>query len=436
MIVLQTALKLLRKNKGQNIFYFLSSFVTSTMVFMLCNMLNNTYYPTLDMERITFFDPGPYATGNFSTFSFLMFIALAYSLVLNYYTSQVFTNNYRRSITTLLLIGFSSLKASGVLLMQYAILTVPAILLSFLLSTTIFTPLLDTYIYGIMNCVNPPIGKIYYGTYPIYIAMIISLVTLFVMQQKGQIESRTITELLHKRVRTNLNFKNKLLQKIVARNYPLLYLIGIGFCLLKWEKVKIIPALLLGVYSCFGILYFTIPEDCRAIKKKNPTVNNYMILSGFVTDLRDSFLSCTMLMISVVVSVILICQDNVSEISCIMSVITLAAIVVMVCVSLFSQLFMGVEEREENAYREYCLGIPRDQIIALNTKELILYFLTLILIPGLYCLAIIIPSVRYGSLQLAYGIAYMLLIIIPLSITMVATIIVYNSRIRRKLWKY
>lgn len=436
MILIQTALKLLRKNKGQNVYYFVSSFVTSTMVFMLCNMLNNTYYPTLDMERITFFDPGPYATGNFSTFSFLMFVALGYSLVLNYYTSQVFTNNYRKSITTLLLIGFSSIKASTVLLIEYAILTLPAILLSFVLSSNLLVPLLDTYIYEIMGCVNPPIGVIYYGTYPIYIALILSIIALFVMVQKGQIESLTITDLLHKRVRTNLNFKNKLIQKIVAKNYPLLYLVGIGFCLLKWQTVKVIPALLLGIYSCFGIMFFTIPNDVQAIKQKNPTVENYLILSNFVTDIKESFLSCTMLMISVVVSVILICQENVSKISCIMSVITLAAIIVMVCVSLFSQLYMGLDEREEGAYRQYCLGINKKQIISLNTKELILYFMTLILIPGIYCLAIIIPSIKYGSLQLSYGIVYMLLIIIPLSVTMIATIIVYNRKIRRRLWKY
>lgn len=436
MIAFKTALKLLRKNTGQNVFYFVSAFVTSTMVFMLCNMLNNTYYPTLEMERITFFDPGPYATGNFSTFSFLMFIALAYSIVLNYYTSQVFTNNYRKSITTLLLIGFSSMKASTVLLLEYGILTVPAMLLSFVLSTNILVPLLDSYIYGIMGCVNPPIGVIYYGTYPIYGALILSIVAMFIMVQKGQIESLTITDLLHKRVRTNLDFKSKLMERIVAKNYPLLYLIGIGFCLLKWESVKIIPALLLGIYSCFGLLYFTIPSDCKAIKAKNPSVNNYMILSGYVTDLRESLLSCTMLLISVVVSVILICQENVSQISCIMSVITLAAIIVMVCVSLFSQLYMGIDERQDNAYRQFVLGISRKKILALNIKELLLYFSTLILIPGIYCLAIIIPSVKYGSLGLSYGIVYMLLIIVPLTITMIATMIVYNNRIRRKLWKY
>lgn len=431
-----TALKLLRKNKGQNIYYFVSAFVTSTMVFMLCNMLNNTYYGQLDMERITFFDPGPYATGNFSTFSFLLFVALAYSLVLNYYTSQVFTNNYRKSITTLLLVGFSSIKASGVLLIQYGILTVPAMLLSFVLSTVYFVPLLDKYIYAIMGCVNPPIGVIYYGTYPIYGALILTIITLFVMVQKGQIESLTITDLLHKRVRTNLNFKNKIIQKIVAKNYPLLYLVGIGFCLLKWQNVKVIPVLLLGIYSCFGIMFFTIPNDVQSIKQKNPTVSNYLVLSNFVSDIKTSFLSCTMLMVSVVVSVILICQENVSKISCIMSVITLAAIIVMVCVSLFSQLYMGIEERMEGAYRQFCLGITKKEIISLNTKELILFFMALIFIPGIYCLAIIIPSVSYGSLEFTYGVVYMLLIIIPLTITMISTIVVYNRMIRRRLWKY
>ena len=436
MIEIFTALKLLRKNTGQNVFYFISSFVTSTMVFMLCNMLNNTYYETLDMERITFFDPGPYATGNFSTFSFLMFIALGYSLVLNYYTSQVFTNNYRKSITTLLLIGFSSMKASTVLFLEYVILTVPAMLLSFILSTKIFVPLLDMYIYGAMGCVNPPIGVIYYGTYPIYGALIFSIIALFMMIQKGTIESQTVVELLHKQVRTKLNYKNKILQKIVAKNYPLLYLIGIGFCLLKWESVKIIPALMLGMYSCFGIVNYTIPNDCQEIKDKNPTVDNYLVLSGYVIDLKESFLSCTMLMVSVIVSVILICQENVSEISCIMSVITLAAIILMVCVSLFSQLYMSIDERQENAYRQYCLGIHKKKILQLNIKELVLFFMTLILIPGIYCLAIIIPSIRYGALKYEYGLIYMLLIIIPLLITMIVTIVVYTRKIRSKLWKY
>lgn len=436
MISLQTALKLLRKNKGQNIFYFISSFVTSTMVFMLCNMLNNTYYETLNMERITFFDPGPYATGNFSTFSFLMFIALGYSLILNYYTSQVFTNNYRKSITTLLLIGFSSMKASTVLLLEYVILTVPAMLSSFILSTKVFVPLLDTYIYNAMGCVNPPIGVIYYGTYPIYGALIFSIIMLFMMVQKGQIESQTVVELLHKQPRTKLNFKNKILQKIVAKNYPLLYVIGVAFCLLKWESVKIIPALILGVYSCFGIVNFTIPNDSQEIKERRPSVDNYLVLSGYVIDLKESFLSCTMLMVSVVVSVILICQKNVSEISCLMSVITLASIIVMVCVSLFSQLYMSIDERQENAYRQFCLGIHKKKILALNIKELILFFMTLILIPGIYCLAIIIPSIKYGSLKLEYGVIYMLLIAIPLLITMIATIIIYTRKIRSRLWKY
>lgn len=436
MILIKTALKLLRKNKGQNIFYFVSSFVTSTMVFMLCNMLNNTYYGTLDLERIEFFDPGPYATGNFSTFSFLMFVALGYSLVLNYYTSQVFTNNYRHSITTLLLIGFSSIKASATLLIQYAILTIPAILLSFVLSVHVLTPILDTYIYRIIGCVNPPIGVIYYGTYSIYGALILSIIALFVMVQKGQIESRTISDLLHKRKRSNLNLKNKLMQKIIASNYPLLYIIGIGFCLLKWEAIKIIPMLILGIYSCFGILFFTIPNYVGIIKKKIPSVHNYLVLSNYVVDLKDSFLSCTMLMISVVVSVILICQSNVSQISCIMSVITLSAIVIMVCVSLFSQLYMSIEERQENAYRQFCMGITKKEIISLNTKELVLFFMTLVIIPGIYCLAIIIPSIKYGTLQIAYGVIYMLLLIVPLAITMIITIIIYNNKIRRKLWRF
>ena len=438
MVLLNTALKLLKKNKGQNLFFFLSSFATSTMVFVLCNMLNNTTFSQLTLEDMTFIDQSRYYMRNpvldLSTFSFIMFIALVYSLVLNYYTSQVFTNNYRKSITTLLLIGFSSPQASTVLLLQYSILMFPAMILGFISSRFIILPAIDSFIYNSFGITGVEPGIIYYGTYAIYFSLVASIITMFVLVQKGQIESRTITDLLHKRVRTNLNFKNKIIERIVARNYPLFYLLGMGMFVFN-TNAKILPCLLIGCYACFGLMFFTIPADCKIIKSKKPTVETYLVLSEYVTNLRESFLSCLMLMISVLVSVVLVCQENVSEISCIMSVFALASVIIMVCVSLFSQLFMGVEEREENAYREMCMGIDKNRIMAISTKELVLFYMTLILVPCVFCTAIIIPSVLYGTLMLKYGIIFMLLVIIPLLITMVLTIIVFNNRIRRRIWK-
>jgi len=443
-IQFQTAFKLLKRNTSQNIFYFISAFVTSAIIFVTCNMLNNTFYPTLThesmLEALTttiagLRVPEGAERGHFSTFSMLLFIALIYSLVLNYYTSQVFTNNYRRSITTLLLIGFSTSKAAGVLLIQYLILTIPAILLSFLAGNFFFIPLMDKIVYGMFNVVDPPIGVIYYGTYIIYASMVFAIVALFVMVQTSQIDALTVTDLLHKRVRTNLNFKNKIIETIVAKNYPLVYFIGIALFVFNWRDISIIPCLLIGSYSCFGILNYTIPKDCRSIKIKHPTVENYLVLSGYVTDLKQSFLSCSMLMVSVIVSVVLICQNNVSEMSCVLSVIALGAIIVMVCVSIFSQLFMGINERVEIAYRQFVLGIDRNRIININIKELVLFFMTLILVPGIYCVGIIVPSIIRGKLIAKYGILYLILLVVPLVVTMISTIIVFNNRIRSKLWK-
>jgi len=436
------ARKMLRRNIGANIFFFLSIFVTSALVLIICNTLNNTILEKVTLESTTNLAveiwkglnvPDGAVNSSLSTFSLLLFVAMLYSLVLNYYTNQVFAEEYRKPITTLMLVGYSSYDAAIVLFDMYLIIGVPAIILSVLSSKFILIPRLDKYVYALYNVVDAPIGEIYDGTYVIYASMIMCSIGLFITARACDLRFFSVNELLHKRVRANKKYKSLFFKTISTLLFVCLYVTSILEYSYRFLDLGIYTSLVLGCGSIYGLLNCSIPNICSAIKAISPSQTRYLVLSELVADLKKTFLSIILLMVSVIVSIVLICEIKTSPMVCIISEITLGAIVVMLSISIFSQLYLRINERLSCAYQQYLIGINKKAVLVNNTLELFIFFLVIILLSSVFCLGTIIPAIKTGFLIAKYGSLYLALLITPLLICMIASMFVFNKKVKEKL---
>ncbi len=437
-MILTTALKLLRKKMVQNLFFIISQFITTSMVLIIVNMLNNSFYDFIiasNGSQIIFDESMISSSMPQGDYFPLIFATLLYSVFLNYYISNVFFRKNLLPALNLMLIGFTTYSAANIILSMYAILVLPTMAAGFLVTVKVFIPMIDSYLYGQFDIVNAPVGRIYHSTFPCFFAIIGLIVVILMMMYHSKIMRNTVSELMHDQTRPSNRYFSFLSRKISTAYNAVIYLSGIVMFAILRNTAGSFICLLLGIYGSFGLLSKTMPNLVGSIKSSRPSEETYVVLSNYAKDIKDSFFSVGMLLVSVISTVSILARSTHHRINYIISSFSLLAIITMICLSIISQFFMNLPERQKENWSLYIEGINRKQIRKLIGEEIILYFLTIIMVPGIYVFLTLIDASLSNTLSASQALALGMIFLVPLLISAVLVFIYYTLNILQKKGK-
>ncbi|MBQ1827099.1 MAG: hypothetical protein II126_03915, partial [Erysipelotrichaceae bacterium] len=327
-MILTTAVKLLRKKTMQNLFFIISQFITTSMVLIIVNMLNNSFYDYIIVsngEQIIFDESMINSSMPQGDYFPLIFATLLYSVFLNYHISNVFFRKNLLPSLNLMLIGYPTYSAANAILTMYAILVLPTMAAAFILTARIFIPLIDKYLYGMFDIINAPVGRIYHSTYPCFFAIIFLIVVILMMMYHSKIMHNTVSELMNEKTRPANSYFSFMNRRFSTAYNAAIYLAGIVLFVLLRNTIGSFICLLLGTYGSIGILSRSIPNLVQTIKTSHPSEETYIVLSNYAKDIKDSFFSVGMLLVSVISTVSILARSTHHRINYIISAFSLLA---------------------------------------------------------------------------------------------------------------
>lgn len=425
-MIFSTALKLLRRKTVQNLFFIIAKFITTSMVVIVVNMLNNSFYDymiTSNGSQIIFTEDMITNNPPMGDYFPLIFMTLIYSVFSSYFISHVFFRKNLQPAISLMLTGYPSYSSSNIILAQYGIMVLPAIAVSFVLSVKVFIPVIDRFIYSQFDIVNAPVGRIYYGTYILSMAILFLIIAFLLLYYGSKFYRNTISDLQHDDIRPASVYKGRIVE-ILSTSYNLfIYLGGILLYLLFRNTLGSLICLIAGIFGSLGMLSQSIPNLVKKMKKDSPGEWTYIVLSNYARDLRESFVTVSLLLVSVISTVTLLARSTHHQINYYISCFSLAAIIAMICINIISQFFMNQPARIKENRSLFIEGIPRDQIRILTGWEMILYFATIFVIPGIYVLITLIDSSLSHVLSYRQAMILGAIFALPVIITFVFTMI-------------
>ena len=423
------AFKLLKDNPARNAVYMISQYLVSSMMFLLFNLMSNTVYDEIGLTSISVtLNQESIQMGNI--FSLMAFVAALYAVIMDYYVASVFYSTEDRAFVTFSLSGYTPSKLTYICFLQYLILGVTSITAGMGSARFIFVPALDRFIYARAN-IEGPVGAVFYEA-RLFTLLLQGSVSIAVMLDRlTKFSGMTVYDILEGNQTVSLAAAQHTSTLNKSVRYVIFYVAGLLLCLIMNHPNTPVYAGLFGLIGCIGILRQTLPWYLKKVREGIENHRALLIISYLSSDLNESSLSCFLLLVASVFCTSTVTGSRVSFISYLISCLALTALVSMISVLLFARFFTKLKERQRTLDSVNLLGYRLKDELMITLSEIALFYLILLALPGVYCLAMIVKAVTLGNLLIENALTLLLAYTAPLMVSMILVLLFYYSRIRK-----
>ena len=326
----------------------------------------------------------------------LPFIVVVICWLMMIYASTYYFNKKVNEISMILISGGSIMEIVKYMLYQICFNLIYIIPISFLLGTVLLK-----YIYIQMySYLNIPQSVVHidFSSYIITLYSLIPIIACVVISLIGFcLYKHTIQELI---CRSNQNLVREKKHKMRFNIFfIMLYFFGLLMIVIQEHSVEayIVPCIV-GVISMIGIVRKVIPS---LTSKLNTKVSTFVIaFANYSNSIQESILPILLLLTLVSVLVpIFISQNKISNeyATCFLSYIM---IIILLCMSIIFKFLNNIINRKEEFKSLNRIGYISPLIKRLILQEMLLFYITILILPFVYILVIGLKFILNGDITL------------------------------------
>lgn len=412
------ALMMLIRDYKKTIFYALTMVLTIAVSFVFFNIINNDLL--IDHSPITIGGGGAVIVPFSTMLSFLIIMFCCFML---FFANDFYVSRKTNDIATMELSGNSFIKSTFHLIYQSMILLLISSPLGVGLGA--FFSIISNYIMYQHLDIEASIYHIpgiVYGQTLIVLAIILLIISVFA---SGYIYRNDLLTLLNQE--KTMDFKGNNRGKIPSITYLFLYLFGIYMMFTNdHSMIAYVGPTCVGMLGAMGFLRRTLPELLKKLKKQKLLDKKYALIyiSNLNYSLRRSVMLLSVITVSVTMMIAVIAGTQNSPREYITGVMGYFVIVILLVMSIVYKMINEIQMRKTFFYNLWKIGYTKKELIKIIRREVIYYYLILLIFPLIYGVIISGFFIYHQELTVIFAVEIIGIYVIPV---IISTFITYYN---------
>ncbi len=418
MGTLKFSLKMLRLDFKKCFFYGLSLVLSTAIIFVFFNYIDNIYLGNSLNEK---------SGANQILALFIIIIACANACFAN----SFFISRKTNELAIASISGASVFGVAGYLLVQNFVIMGLSIPIGFLLGY-FFNHFFNLYIYAALNVV----ADTYYVSIQGLVMSIVVILTQIIALTMVNAGYAYRTE-----IKTLLNEQNAMVKKdtkpiktpVIV--YWILYFIPIVlFFIIDLEPLTFVVVSCIGVFGIIGLLKVGLSKLIMAKQKNHLTKSKSLIAYGNLSySLKSTGMLMTIIILSIIlfIGLIIVNMHNPKDLFIVM--LSYGIIIFLMSTSILYKIILETSTRLTLYQSLYKLGYLKKQLKAIMRKEIIMLYGVILFFPTSYIGLMLARFVFAKEVALSFALSLMFAYIIPICITAVIAYIIYQRTIIKNI---
>lgn len=414
MGTLKFSLKMLRLDFKKCFFYGLSLVLSTSIIFVFFNYIDNIYLGNSLSEK---------SGANQILALFIIIIACANACFAN----SFFISRKTNEIAIASMSGASVFAVAGYLLVQNFVIMGLSIPIGFGIGY-IFNHFFNLFIYASLNVT----ANTYYVSMQGLIMSTIVILTQIValtLVNSGYAYRTEIKTLLNEQESMTKKSTKPIKTPVIV--YWVLYLIPIVlFFIVDLDPMVFVVVSCIGVFGIVGLLKVGLSKLIMLRQKSHLTKSNSLIAYGNLSySLKSTGMLMTIIILSIILFIGLIIINVNSPKDLFIVLLSYGIIIFLMSTSILYKIILETSTRLGLYQSLFKLGYLKKQLKAIMRKEIMMLYGVILFFPTSYIMIMLARFVVAGEVAMSFAIALILAYVIPICITALIAYFVYKRTI-------
>ena len=418
MGTLKFSLKMLRLDFKKCFFYGLSLVISTSIIFVFFNYIDNIHIGNGFDEK-----------NGFTQVLSLIIIIIACANAC--FANSFFISKKTNELAIASMSGASVFALTGYILVQNFVIMLLSIPLGFGLGY-IFNHFFNQYVYSILNV---QANTFYISSEALVLSIIVVLteIAALTLVNAGYAYRSEIKTLLTQDQAMNKKSNKPIKTPVII--YWIIYLMPIFlFFKISLEPMSFVVLSMLGTFGISGLLKVGISKIITHRQKSHLTSPRSLITYG---NLSYTIKTTGLLMTIIIISIILLIGFMISFIDqpkdLMIIILSYGIIIFLMSTSILYKIVLEMTSRTKLYQSLYKLGYLKKDLRAIMKKEMILLYSIILFFPSSYCILMLLRFIIAGVVEANFALLVILAYIIPISLTAFIAYFIYKRTIISKL---